>query len=162
MASWADLTTTDEALASAAHALLTVPGFGYGYLATVRRDGGPRVHPVMPFLDEGLLEVFLVPSPKLDDLRRDGRWALHSTGSEDVADELYLTGRAIIVDDPTGPRDPDRRARAIVAYGRSVEDSHVLVELDIDRLLLARYATPPRWPPAYRRWPDTAPQAGSL
>jgi hypothetical protein len=161
VASWADLTRSDPGLETAAHALLTVPGFGYGYLATVRRDGGPRVHPVMPFLDEGRLKVFVVPSPKLDDLRRDGRWALHSTGSETVSDELHLTGRAIIVDDPSGPRDPERRARAIVAYGRSVEDSHVLVELAIDRLLLAQYASPPRWPPTYRRWPDAPPPAGS-
>ena len=152
MASWADLIRADERLAAAAHALLTVPGFGFGYLATVRRDGGPRVHPVMPFITEGRLEVFLVPSPKLDDLRRDGRWALHSTGSEDVDDELYLTGRAVVVDDPVGARDPGRRASAIAAYGRTVEAAHVLVELDLDRLLLVEHPRPPQWPPTYRRW----------
>ena len=51
-------------------------------------------------------------------------------------------GRVVIVDGPEGGRDPDRRAAAIVAYGRSVEATHVLVELDIDRRLPAEYARP--------------------
>jgi hypothetical protein len=154
MASWDDIVRADPALATAAHALLTVPGFGFGYLATVRLDGGPRVHPVMPFLHGGHLEVFVVPSRKLDDLRRDGRWALHSTGSEQVDDELYLTGRAQVVDDPAGAQDPARRATAITAYGRPVDETHVLVELDIERLLVVEHTHPPRWPPTYRRWPS--------
>ena len=102
MATWADLEADDPTLAAAALALLTVPGFGFGYLATVSAAGAPRVHPVMPFLVDRRLELFLVPSPKLDDLRRDGRWALHSTASETVSDELELAGRATVIDDPAG------------------------------------------------------------
>jgi general stress protein 26 len=44
------------------------------YLATVRKDGSPRVHPFTPIIGEGHFFVFMEPnSPKGNDLRRDGR-----------------------------------------------------------------------------------------
>ena len=49
---------------------------GLGFLATVRPDGGPRVHPICPLVTEDGLFGFIVPGPKRDDLRRDGRFAL--------------------------------------------------------------------------------------
>lgn len=54
-------------------------GLGLGFLATTRPDGGPRVHPICPVL-AGNLYAFIVPGPKLADLRRDPRYryALHS------------------------------------------------------------------------------------
>ena len=71
-----------------------------GYLATVRPDGGPRLHPVSPvFTDDGLY-CFVVDSPKRRDLERDGRYALHSYPPEESDDEAYLTGHAVPVDDP--------------------------------------------------------------
>ncbi|MFO7531947.1 MAG: hypothetical protein R6W93_05760 [Candidatus Limnocylindrales bacterium] len=58
MATWTDLEAADAELAALAWTLLAVPGFGFGYLATVRADGGPRVHPVMPFIvDERLVTL---------------------------------------------------------------------------------------------------------
>ena len=42
-------------LASAIRSLLQQYGPGMGYLATIRADGGPRVHPVSPVItDDGL------------------------------------------------------------------------------------------------------------
>lgn len=52
------------------------PGFAFGYLATVRPDGGPHIHPVMPVIAGDHLEVVVVPSPKLEDLPRP-RGAAH-------------------------------------------------------------------------------------
>jgi hypothetical protein len=77
-------------------------GPGLGYLATVRSDGGPRVHPVAPVItDEGLF-CFVVDSPKRRDLERDGRYALHSFPPEESDDEAYLAGRAhVVTDDAT-------------------------------------------------------------
>ena len=47
------------------------------YLATIKKDGSPRLHPVTPFIGNGMLFVFTEPSsPKIGDLRRDGRYAL--------------------------------------------------------------------------------------
>lgn len=47
------------------------------YQATLRLDGGPRVHPVSPWLAAGLLCVsFRETSPKIRDVARDPRYAL--------------------------------------------------------------------------------------
>jgi hypothetical protein len=100
MASWSDFTAADPTLAAAIRALFEQYGPGLAYLATIRRDGAPRLHPVSPvFTDEGLY-CFIVASPKRGDLARDGRYALHSFPPEESDDEAYLTGRASRVRDP--------------------------------------------------------------
>src|SRR4051794_1905361 len=99
MASWADFAAADPALASAIAELVHQYGPGFGYLATVRPDGGPRVHPVSPVVTGGGLYCFLIDSPKRSDLDRDGRYALHSFPSENSDDEAYLTGTARRVTD---------------------------------------------------------------
>lgn len=154
MATWAELEAGAPEIAAAGRQLLFHPGFGFGYLATVRADGGPRLHPVNPVIAAGRLWVFVVPSPKLEDLRRDGRFALHSTGAEDVNDELYLDGRARVVEDAA------LRAAATAACHFDPPAHHVLVELDLAHALWAHYAEPPSFPPAYRRWVDPALAAG--
>ena len=54
------------------------------FLATVRGDGGPRVHPVTPWIVGGSLYVRMyVTSPKVADLERDPRFALHSMMDND-------------------------------------------------------------------------------
>jgi len=48
------------------------------YLATIRADGSPRVHPVSPFIGGGCLAVYMEPtSLKATDLRR---WRAESNG----------------------------------------------------------------------------------
>jgi len=44
--------------------------------------------------DEGLF-AFIVPSPKRDDLFRDGRYAMHTFPSPENEDAFYLTGNAV-------------------------------------------------------------------
>jgi hypothetical protein len=52
---------------------------GLAFLATVRSDGAPRLHPVCPVLSNDRLFVLITPaSPKRQDLLRDGRYALQS------------------------------------------------------------------------------------
>jgi hypothetical protein len=100
MASWSDFAAAEPMLAAGIRALLQQYGPGMGYLATIRPDGGPRVHPVSPvFTDDGLY-CFIVDSPKRRDLDRDGRYALHSYPPEDNDDEACLTGHATPVHDP--------------------------------------------------------------
>jgi hypothetical protein len=73
------------------------------YLATVRRDGSPRLHPVSPFIVEGRL-IVATPrsSPKARDQLRDPRYMLHLLPGEND-DECWLRGRARSI---TG--EPDR------------------------------------------------------
>jgi len=65
---------------------------GLGFLATVRPDGSPRLHPMWPLLTEDELLAFIIPSPKQADLRRDGRYTLHSFPCEDNEDTFSISG----------------------------------------------------------------------
>lgn len=100
MPSWHDFRAQQPQLADAAHGLLYQFGVGLAFLATTRRDGGPRTHPICPLVHDDRLLAFIIPSPKLEDLRRDGRFALHGFPPADNEDAIYLTGRAFEVMDP--------------------------------------------------------------
>lgn len=102
-------------MAAEGRELLYDVGVGLGFLATTRADGGPRVHPVCPLINDEGLFVFVVPSPKQRDLHRDGRYALHTITLERNEDAFYVTGMATHVDDEAlrtklGQRFADERA----------------------------------------------------
>src|ERR1700741_568183 len=68
---------------------------GYASLATPAADGSPRVHPVAPIRGErGLFVAVGRTSPKLADLRRDPRMALHATVLPPDDEEFALRGTA--------------------------------------------------------------------
>jgi hypothetical protein len=74
-------------------------GVGLAFLSTIRPDGGPRLHPMCPIVNEHGLFAMIVPGPKRRDLLSDGRFAMHSFPTDDNEDAFYLTGRAAAVDD---------------------------------------------------------------
>jgi len=78
MITWTEFERQQPALAGAGRAMFYQHGIALGFLATVRKDGGPRVHPVCPVLSPAGLHVLILPGPKRGDLRRDGRYSLHS------------------------------------------------------------------------------------
>jgi len=152
MATWNEFENAAPEMAAAGRTLLYQFGLGLGYLATVRRDGGPRVHPICPILCDGRLYALIAPSPKQSDLIRDGRYALHSFPVPDRDDEFYLTGRAVVRDD--GELTVRVRA-AFVALGGTSSGDERLFELGIEHALLARYkkrGEPNNWPPVYTKW----------
>src|SRR2546430_14237638 len=76
MATWADFANAAPDLA--AFGLERMKG-RIVYQATLRLDGSPRVHPVSPWIAAGLLCVsFRATSPKLREVARDARYALHT------------------------------------------------------------------------------------
>src|SRR5690348_2408841 len=97
--SWDEFEKERPDLAGAGRALFYQFGVGLGFLATVRRDGGPRVHPMCPVIHDGGMYAFIVPGPKQADLHRDGRYALHSFPCPDNEDAFYCTGRAAVEED---------------------------------------------------------------
>ncbi|MEH1164794.1 pyridoxamine 5'-phosphate oxidase family protein [Micromonospora sp. CPCC 205539] len=132
MASWSDFAADEPRLADGIRVLLQQYGPGFGYLATVRADGGPRVHPVSPVItDEGLF-CFIIDSPKRRDLERDGRYALHSFLPEDSDDEAYVAGRARPVTDPA------RVARLAQSVRAAPQVDWRLFEFTVDVAMLAR------------------------
>src|ERR1700704_4928808 len=137
MATWSDFATAEPALAASIHALVQQYGPGLGYLATVRSDGGPRVHPVSPLITDDGLYCFIINSPKRRDLDRDGRYALHSFPAENTDDEAYLSGTARPVRDRVrvGELARERRAEPKVDWR--------LYEFSVDVAMLVHHREPP-------------------
>jgi hypothetical protein len=155
MASWSEFVADEPRLADSIRVLMQQYGPGLGYLATVRSDGGPRVHPVSPVITDDGLYCFVIDSPKRRDLERDGRYALHSFPPEDSDDEAYLAGRARVVTD---------RAKVARLADHLRAAPHIdwqLFEFTVDVAMLARHgrngATPFAEPverPAVQVWLD--------
>ena len=149
MKRWCDLADEEPELAEHGRALIYQHGVGLGYLASVRKDGGPRVHPVCPTLANGGLYLFIGNhSPKLHDLLRDGRYALHTFPVPKGDDEFYVSGRA------TPIADADVRTIVYDVYtatGATTSDD-TLFELSLERVLFAKYGELPSWPPLYTKW----------
>jgi hypothetical protein len=99
MATWADVRGSEPDLAELATRRIDDH---VAYLATVRKDGSPRVHPVTPCFHDDQMYVRMYPtSPKRHDLRRDPRYAIHSQvdDSEGTGGEMFMSGRAREIDD---------------------------------------------------------------
>jgi hypothetical protein len=135
---WRGFSVLRPDLAAAGEQLLYQYGVGLAFLGTVRADGGPRLHPFCPVIDDGLY-AFIVPSPKRDDLHRDGRYALHSFPADENEDAFTLAGTVR----PT--EDGEVRGRLEARYRRersqqaatSMGDQE-LFEFIIERCLLTR------------------------
>ncbi|HEX5949460.1 MAG TPA: pyridoxamine 5'-phosphate oxidase family protein [Actinomycetota bacterium] len=145
---WGAFRAAEPELAAFGAGLLMTPP---AYLATVRRDGSPRVHPVTPILTDVGLFVFMEPtSPKGRDLRERGRFALHNgvPDAEGSGGEFSVSGEAVPVEDAA--------VRATVAEAASYEpaDRYVLFELRVAEARCNGYGDVPL--PAARRWSTTS------
>jgi len=116
------------------------------YQATLRLDGGPRVHPVSPWIAAGLLCVsFRDTSPKLREVARDGRYALHTAQPWDdhAGDYGEFMARGwleqISPSHPAVVGRPGLPPYGLVHYSCSIEEA-VATEYSEEEL------------PVYRRW----------
>jgi hypothetical protein len=137
---WAELGREAPEIEAFGRALLYQHDVGLAFLATVGADGGPRVHPMCPLLDGTGLYAFLIPSPKQRDLRRDGRYSMHSYPRPDDEDAFFLAGRA----QPVADQDLRRSLAAQFVAEREQfgvpepEGEHDLVEFRVGRCLVTR------------------------
>ena len=131
MVTWREFALAAPDLAEAGGRLLFQFKVGLAFLATVRRDGGPRLHPVCPVLSGDRLFVLITPeSPKRGDLVRDGRYALQSFPEpKPGSDEFYVTGRAVLVD------DAEARAAILRDAKHMADASEIVFELLLDRVM---------------------------
>lgn len=139
MIRWSEFADLRPDLEAVARGMLYQHGLGLGFLATVRADGGPRVHPICPVLADNLY-AFIVPGPKLADLRRDGRYALCSETCAPPRhdDNVYLTGTIEELDDAVLR---ERLTIQILAERNMAEpwpgyDEEPMLELHLDRVLI--------------------------
>jgi len=135
MVTWKEFAAAEPELADVGRALLFQFGVGLAFVATVARDGAPRLHPVCPVLSHDRLYVLITPaSPKRHDLRRDGRFALQSFPQpKPGSDEFYLTGKADLVDDQAV------RAQILRDAKHMSDASEIVFELRIDRIMHTRW-----------------------
>jgi hypothetical protein len=100
MATWIDVTHAAPELAASVQERFDA--HGVALLATLRRDGSPRIGGLEPLFAHGELWLGMMPgSRKADDVRRDPRFALHSTIADKkaVGGDARISGRAVVVDD---------------------------------------------------------------
>jgi hypothetical protein len=122
---------------------------GIVYLATVREDGSPQVHPVMPYEWDGRLWVFIVEfSSKFGDLVRDGRYAFHTGPGGEAHEEFHVSGRATMVDDVA------TRTAVAASAGIHKEEWELLFELSVERALATTWSGwgTPGIRPSFLRW----------
>jgi len=122
---WGEFATREPELARFGRERLTVAP---AYLATVRRSGAPRVHPVTPIFTTNGLFLFMEPtSPKGRDLRERGWFTLHNgvPDNEGTGGEFSCAGRGFAID------DPDMWSIAADAASYSPVESNVLFELKL-------------------------------
>jgi uncharacterized pyridoxamine 5'-phosphate oxidase family protein len=106
------------------------------YLATIRKDGSPRVHPFTAIIGEGHFFAFMEPtSPKGHDLRRDGRFALHCSVSDTSGEssEFYVASKAKFIE------DPELRALAVKLAPYHPAERYVLFEFEPESVVITEY-----------------------
>lgn len=133
---WGDFRAQQPELAAHVEERL---GHAPAYLGTIRKDGWPRVHPVGPLIPRNTqLVVPMYPtSPKGNDLRRTGRYALHC----DVEDTQGGGGEVLI----TGT------AREIEPTEDDLASGYVAFELLVSEVLAIQY-DPNDLSPRRTRW----------
>ncbi len=134
MKSWKDFSLENLELSDLGKHLLlhTRQCVGLGFIATLRKDGAPRLHPVsLVFFDDHLYVFIPSKSPKCADLKRDGRYAVQAfpLPQNECGAEFYISGVAQRIVDPTIRRDIIRRTDMIV------ESDEQLFELFLDRAM---------------------------
>ena len=121
------------------------------YLATIRKNNLPRLHPITPIIGEGHLYVFMEPtSPKGKDLDRGSAYVLHSSVADNEGSngEFQLTGFANRV------HDARARQQAVALAPYEPEANDILFELGIIEALSTVYRGDR---PVRARWKASAP-----
>lgn len=136
---WCDVEGSQPRLAELGRDKLLAPGIVL--VATIRRDGTPRLSPVEPFLMDGQLWLSMMwNSRKALDLRRDRRVLVHSivTSRDGGEGEFKIRGSARA---ETDAEIQQRYSDAVAgALGwRPVPGQFHLFAVDIDDLIFIRY-----------------------
>jgi pyridoxamine 5'-phosphate oxidase-like protein len=110
MASWADFAAAEPELAARVEERFGIRK--HKTLATIRKDGSPRISGIEIQFDDGQVVLGMMPdSRKLADLRRDPRVAIHSPTDDPPVErpaawkgEAKISGRATLPEasSPTG------------------------------------------------------------
>jgi len=136
MATWSEFEQAEPALAARVGERFTARR--HHTMATVRRDGAPRISGTQVEFEDGQLCIGLMPGTRrAADLHRDPRVTIHSQGADPVQDsgewvgEAKLCGRAVEM----SPGDDEEGNRFSIQFTEVVYTSlgepadHLVVEL---------------------------------
>ena len=142
MATWAEFERAEPELAAFGRERLDET---VCFQATLRPDGSPRVHPVEPWIATGLLLVrFRARSPKVREVARDARYALHSPmdNPDGVGGEFLVNGwmEQVSPTHPAARRFAEESSEPLAFYALWVEE------------VTATTYEGPGLDPVYRRW----------
>ena len=132
-ASWGDFESTAPAMAAFGEDRIDGK---VAYLATVRRDGSPKAHPVTPTIGEGYCFLFVEPtSRKVHDLKNNGLYCLHCSMSDSSGSsgEFQISGVAHLID------DAEVRMQAENVCSFRPAERYLLFELKIDEVVSTFY-----------------------
>ena len=141
MSTWDDVMTAAPDLATRVRERFEQTGLAL--LATLRRDGAPRISGIETYFGDGQLWLGMMPqSLKAKDLRRDGRFALHAaTADKEMSDgDAKIAGVAIEVTD-AGERAAFARGFAeATGYDPSETGDFHLFRLDVTEVVFLSIA----------------------
>jgi hypothetical protein len=150
MVTWKEFAGAAPALAATGRSLLTQFSVGLAFLATARKDGAPRLHPVCPVLSDDRLFVLITPaSPKRQDLLRDGRYALQTFPQpKPGSDEFSVAGKAVLIEDAA------TRAAILRDAKHMADPAETAFELLIERVMHTRWENvlTPQMRPVQEKW----------
>jgi hypothetical protein len=117
-----------------------VPWFAIAYLATVRRDGAPRLHPFCPILASGCLVAASPTRRRRVGTFADPRCVIHALPGRDD-DELCIRARAIEVTDDRSIRSLLRGVVVRTGVGGMIESvsNDPLFEVDLEQIDVAHW-----------------------
>lgn len=122
---WWAFSSSEPQLAERVKDLFEQSGRAFGYLATIRADGGPRVHPVSPVLAGGRLLCFVLPPPP--GLPRQAAQAVAGAGRDLERDSRYaLHAQSLLPSVRTSPPGARRDAAGIADPGERPDDEAYL------------------------------------
>jgi hypothetical protein len=138
MVSWKDVVASEPEFAARAQALFDA--HLHKTLATLRKDGSPRISGTEARFDDGEIWLGMMGgSRKALDLRRDPRLALHSATVTPPDDptawegDAKIAGRAVEIDDPD----------TIQAFTNEPAGSSHLFRVDVTEVVVTRVGDPP-------------------
>ena len=136
---WSEVEQRQPRLAELGRRLLMNPGLVL--VATIRRDGAPRLSPIEPWIMDGVLWLSMMwQSTKAMDLTRDPRILVHNAvaNRDDQAGEFKLRGTA---ENETSPSMQRRYAAEVSqSFGWNPEPGRFhLFAVGIERVTCIRY-----------------------
>ncbi|CAN5246960.1 pyridoxamine 5'-phosphate oxidase family protein [soil metagenome] len=145
MATWGQVTASDPAFAEAVRARFDA--HRHKVLATLRRDGAPRISGIEAAFAEGDLWMGMMQgSRKARDLQRDPRLAVHSASEDPPEDPAAWEGDAKVSGRAVEITDQERVITVLRAMGAADDGPPPplhLFRVDVTEAVLTRVGDPP-------------------